>query len=154
MPPGDVAKAPSGKVIGAPGWHILNALQVNHRSADLARFQVPAGDGYVKNVGISEAYVGRTAVTYDRATDTLTDSRTHVTYRSKDGYFVATDGSGRRFDTGWKVNVGLANFRDLDHHWSQGLSFRPGEKVVLAVSCQNDGGRACTPAASFTGRVG
>jgi arabinogalactan oligomer/maltooligosaccharide transport system permease protein len=111
---GDVRKSSSGKVIGVPGWHILNALQVNHRSADLAKFDVPAGaNGFVKNVGISEAYVGRTAVTYDHATDTLTDSRTRLTYHSKDGYFVATDGSGRRFDTGWKVNVGLANFREV-----------------------------------------
>lgn len=111
--PDAVVRAPSGKVLSARGWHILNALQVNARSADLARFQVPAGSGYVKNVGISEAYVGRTAISYDRDSDTLTDSRTHLTYRPKDGFFVATDGSGRRFDTGWKVNVGFANFREV-----------------------------------------
>jgi hypothetical protein len=52
------------------------------------------------------------------------------------------------------LEFALANFRDLDHHWSQGIAFLPGEKVVVAVSCQNPGTTACTPAASFTGRVG
>ena len=48
--------------------------------------------------------------------------------------------------------VGLANFRDLDHHWLQPWRFAPGEKVVLAVSCQNPTGH-CTPSVSFSGRV-
>ncbi|WP_103352779.1 hypothetical protein [Amycolatopsis sp. CA-128772] len=52
------------------------------------------------------------------------------------------------------LEVGLANFRDLDHHWLQAWRFRPGEKVVLAVSCQNPGDRGhCTPSVSFSGRV-
>ncbi|HZE51165.1 MAG TPA: ABC transporter permease subunit [Jatrophihabitantaceae bacterium] len=108
---GEVVKSASGKVITARGWHILNALQVNARSADLAKFQIPSGSGFIKNIGVSEAYVGRTTVTYDAKADTLTDTRTQLTYAPKKGYFVATDGSGKRFDTGWKVNVGLANFR-------------------------------------------
>lgn len=52
------------------------------------------------------------------------------------------------------LEFGLANFRDLDHHWVQPIAFRPGDRVVLAVSCQNPGTVACTPAATFTGRVG
>ena len=50
------------------------------------------------------------------------------------------------------LEVGLANFRDLDHHWLQPWRFGPGEKVVLAVSCQNPAGH-CTPSVSFSGRV-
>lgn len=50
------------------------------------------------------------------------------------------------------LEVGLANFRDLDHHWLQPWRFGPGEKVVLAVSCQNTTGH-CTPSVSFSGRV-
>lgn len=52
------------------------------------------------------------------------------------------------------LEVGLGNFRDLDHHWLQAWRFQPGEKVVLAVSCQNPGDRGnCTPSVSFSGRV-
>jgi len=52
------------------------------------------------------------------------------------------------------LEVGLANFRDLDHHWLQAWRFLPGEKLVLAVSCQNPGDRGnCTPSVSFSGRT-
>ncbi|WP_410597515.1 hypothetical protein [Amycolatopsis sp. lyj-23] len=52
------------------------------------------------------------------------------------------------------LEVGLGNFRDLDHHWLQAWRFRPGEKIVLAVSCQNPPDRGhCTPSVSFSGRV-
>ncbi|MET8849685.1 hypothetical protein [Amycolatopsis sp. NPDC004625] len=52
------------------------------------------------------------------------------------------------------LEVGLANFRDLDHHWLQAWRFQPGEKIVLAVSCQNPGDRGhCTPSVSFSGRI-
>jgi type II secretory pathway pseudopilin PulG len=51
------------------------------------------------------------------------------------------------------LEVGLNNFRDLDQHWLQPWRFRPGEKVVLAVSCQNLTNQNCTPAVSFSGRV-
>lgn len=51
---------------------------------------------------------------------------------------------------------GLANFRDLDFHWLQPWRIRPGEKLILAVSCQNPpepGRGACTPSASFSGHL-
>jgi arabinogalactan oligomer/maltooligosaccharide transport system permease protein len=113
VPASEVSKALDGKVIAAPGWHILNAVQVNARSAELDKFLVPTDNGYVKNIGVSSAYVGRAMATYDPRTDQLTDRRTHLTYIPKGGYFVAADGSGKRFDTGWKINVGFANFRTV-----------------------------------------
>ncbi|MDQ3990389.1 MAG: hypothetical protein M3291_14585 [Actinomycetota bacterium] len=53
------------------------------------------------------------------------------------------------------LEVGLDNFRDLDYHFVQPLSFAPGEEIALAVDCQNPpGGRdPCTPAASFSGQL-
>lgn len=52
------------------------------------------------------------------------------------------------------LEVGLNNFRDLDQHWLQPWVFGPGEKIVLAVSCQNPENQGnCTPAVSFSGRV-
>ncbi|AXX32797.1 hypothetical protein KCV87_28575 [Actinosynnema pretiosum subsp. pretiosum] len=50
--------------------------------------------------------------------------------------------------------LGLANFRDQDYHYVQPLRFKPGEKLVLSVSCQNPAERGnCTPSVSFSGRV-
>lgn len=52
------------------------------------------------------------------------------------------------------LELGLANFRDQDYHYVQPLRFKPGERFILAVSCQNPAERGnCTPAVSFSGRV-
>lgn len=52
------------------------------------------------------------------------------------------------------LEVGLGNFRDLDQHWVEPLVYRPGERVVIAVSCQNPAERGnCTPAVFFSGRI-
>jgi hypothetical protein len=52
------------------------------------------------------------------------------------------------------LEVGLANFRDLDRHYVEPLRFKPGERVVVQVSCQNPDGRGnCRPAVSFAGRA-
>ncbi|QFZ22270.1 COG1470 family protein [Saccharothrix syringae] len=52
------------------------------------------------------------------------------------------------------LEVGLANFRDLDRHYVEPLRFRKGEKVVVQVSCQNpDSAVNCTPSVSFSGRA-
>ncbi len=64
---------------------------------------------------------------------------------------IMRDANGTR-STIWEL--GLANFRDLDRHYVQPLRFKPGEKIVLAVSCQNPADKGnCTPAVSFSGRV-
>ncbi len=50
------------------------------------------------------------------------------------------------------LEFGLANFRDHDYHWVQPLRFAPGERIILAVNCQNPAPAGnCTPAASFSG---
>lgn len=52
------------------------------------------------------------------------------------------------------LEVGLANFRDLDRHYVEPLQFRKGERVVVQVSCQNPEDRGdCTPSVSFSGRA-
>jgi type II secretory pathway pseudopilin PulG len=63
-----------------------------------------------------------------------------------------------RDDNGTKsvlLEVGLGNYRDLDYHWVEPLRFLPGQRIVVAVSCQNrpEAGN-CTPAVSFSGRLG
>ncbi|MEU7531747.1 hypothetical protein AB0A74_38850 [Saccharothrix sp. NPDC042600] len=52
------------------------------------------------------------------------------------------------------LEIGLANFRDLDRHYVEPLRFKPGEKIVVAVSCQNPAEKGnCKPSVSFSGRV-
>ncbi|GAA1304720.1 hypothetical protein [Saccharothrix xinjiangensis] len=52
------------------------------------------------------------------------------------------------------LEVGLANFRDLDRHYVEPIQFREGEKVVVQVSCQNAAEKGdCTPSVSFSGRA-
>ncbi|GAA4428825.1 hypothetical protein ACFQV2_27620 [Actinokineospora soli] len=51
------------------------------------------------------------------------------------------------------LEVGLANFRDLDYHLVEPWTFAPGQDLVLAVSCQDPAGETCKPAASFSGRL-
>ncbi|HEX7163089.1 MAG TPA: ABC transporter permease subunit [Trebonia sp.] len=114
VPDAEVTKDPvTGKVLTARGWTILNAIQVNARSAQLSSFTVPVPGGFIKSVGLSEAYVGEQTLRYDAATQTMTDARTGVTYRPRNGTFTATDGSGRVLPIGWKVGVGLRNFTSV-----------------------------------------
>ncbi|SDI18354.1 hypothetical protein SAMN05192558_101253 [Actinokineospora alba] len=53
------------------------------------------------------------------------------------------------------LEVGLANFRDLDYHYVVPLGLRPGEQLVFLVNCTTPGAGAnqCTPSASFSGRL-
>ena len=65
----------------------------------------------------------------------------------------------RRSGSGDEVllDVGLANFRDLDYHFVSPLRIDPGESVVVQVLCTAVGtatppaAAGCTPAVSFSG---
>jgi arabinogalactan oligomer/maltooligosaccharide transport system permease protein len=108
---GAVEKTPTGKITKAEGFVVLNARQANARSKDITALGVPsAGGGGIKMQGLSRAFEGKATVTYDAKADTLTDARTNTTFASKDGKYVATDGSGSSFSQGWKENVGFQNF--------------------------------------------
>ena len=109
----DVEKAGNGRITKAKGYQILTAIQDNRRK-DLNEFAVPTKDGGgIKRVGLSEAFEGRADVTYDVATDTLTDSHTHKVYVPRNARWVPKDGQGDAFSQGWKENVGLKNFSSV-----------------------------------------
>ncbi|OIQ94701.1 maltose transport system permease protein MalF [mine drainage metagenome] len=109
----DVQKDGNGRITKATGYQILTAIQVNHRT-DLNDFSVPTKDGGgIKRVGLSEAFEGKADVSYDKASDTLTDSATHKTYIPRGALWVPKDGQGDAFPQGWKENVGFKNFSDV-----------------------------------------
>lgn len=99
--------ASNGRIAKAPGFRILNASEVGDRK-DLEAFSVPTKDGAIKSIGFSAAYEGRATVTYDEASDTLTDTSTGKVFRAVDAQWVADDGSS--FPQGWRENVGFKNF--------------------------------------------
>lgn len=56
------------------------------------------------------------------------------------------------------LEFGLANFRDLDYHFLEPLTFGPGTELVVAVNCAAPGApvpadNKCRPSVSFTGRL-
>ncbi|MDN5796430.1 MAG: ABC transporter permease subunit [Intrasporangium sp.] len=113
LSPDGVVRTESGKVTTAPGFTVLNAREINDRK-DLATFAVPTGDGGgIKAVGLSEAFEGRATITYDEASDTLTNTATGQVYVVKDARFVPKDGNGQAFPQQWAENVGFKNFQTI-----------------------------------------
>jgi arabinogalactan oligomer / maltooligosaccharide transport system permease protein len=113
LPGADVEKAGNGRITKAAGYSILSAIQVNSRK-DLITFAVPTIEGGgIKAVGLSEAFEGKANVSYDKATDTLTDSATHKTYVAINARWVPKDGQGGAFSQGWKESVGFRNFSNV-----------------------------------------
>ncbi|MFK5635646.1 MULTISPECIES: ABC transporter permease subunit [unclassified Ornithinimicrobium] len=111
-----VEAGPTGRIISAPGWITLTPQQINARSADLAEFGVPltneAGEttGGVRQVGLSEAFVGSPTRVYDEETDTITDQVTGTVYVAQDAQWVPQDGAGAALPQGWRENVGFDNY--------------------------------------------
>ncbi len=106
-------KTPVGKVTAADGYTILNAREVNNRSADLGKLAVPTTDGGgIKPVGLSEAFEGKASVSYDEASDRLTDASADppAVYAPKDARWVNVANPAQTFPQGWKESVGFANY--------------------------------------------
>jgi arabinogalactan oligomer/maltooligosaccharide transport system permease protein len=117
IPAADVTTGPTGRVTAVTGYTILNGREVNARSQELDSFAVPTSEGAaIKKVGISEAYEGKPAATYDPATDTITDTRPEATgepakvYEAQDASWVNVDDPNDQLPQGWKENVGFENF--------------------------------------------
>jgi len=51
------------------------------------------------------------------------------------------------------IQLGLANFRNIDYHFAQPIVFTTVAPLVLAVQCQNPGGKACADKLSFSGTL-
>ena len=117
LPSADVTTNALGRVSAAKGYTILNGRQVNARSQELEDFAVPTqGGAAIKKVGLSEAYEGKPAATYDAKTDRITDTRPVAqgeqpkVYEPKDASWVNVADPTDRLPQGWKENVGLRNF--------------------------------------------
>ncbi|MGI8949599.1 MAG: ABC transporter permease subunit [Ornithinimicrobium sp.] len=110
---GTVETNPSGRIIEAEGYQTLSASEVNDRSRDLADFAVPTDEGGIKQIGLSEAFIGEPTITYDEASDTMTNQTSGKVYvAGEDAEFVPQDGQGQPLPQGWRTNVGFDNYTD------------------------------------------
>ena len=51
------------------------------------------------------------------------------------------------------IQLGLANFRNIDYHFVKPMVFTTAAPLVLAVECQNPGGKACADKLSLSGTL-
>ncbi|SDH75192.1 carbohydrate ABC transporter membrane protein 1, CUT1 family [Agrococcus jejuensis] len=103
----------AGVAVAADGWTTLTTGQIVQRQSDIASLQVPFSDdlddGFLVTADARNAYVFVSNLSYDEATDTLTDTDTGVVYvDGGEGAFVSPDGEELR--PGWQVLVGFENF--------------------------------------------
>lgn len=116
VPASDVTVT-SGFVTAAKDYEVLDARQVNTAYKALQELAVPVDDtSAVRVQGANQAFVGTTALSYDEATDTITNAATGETYTvGKVGdseYFVGADGK-RAFSQSWLQGVGGENYLRL-----------------------------------------
>lgn len=112
LEPDSVQAGPTGRITQTEGYVPLTASQVNDRSEDLAEFAVPSGNGGIKQIGLSEAFIGERTRVYDEETDTITDVVTGEVYVPQDANFVPQDGEGTALPQGWRENVGFDNYTE------------------------------------------
>jgi arabinogalactan oligomer/maltooligosaccharide transport system permease protein len=66
---GEIQQAPTGKILAAPGYTVLNLGQATARAEDLSAFSVPTDKGAIKSQGVSRAFEGTPQQAYDAACD-------------------------------------------------------------------------------------
>ncbi|MGB5951262.1 MAG: ABC transporter permease subunit [Ornithinimicrobium sp.] len=112
LPAESVEAGPTGRITAAEGFTIMDATVVNERSDDLAEFAVPTDEGGIKQLGLSEAFIGQPAIVYDEASDTMTNASTGQVWVADgdEAEFVPQDGEGRPLPQGWRTNVGFDNY--------------------------------------------
>ena len=103
----------AGRAVAVDGWEVIPTGQLSSMQAEVFALRVPVSDdvndGTLRTTDGLNAYVYRSDMTYDEATDTMTDGATGVVYTATDdGVFVSDDGA--ELTPGWRVWVGVDNF--------------------------------------------
>lgn len=105
----------NGRISDIEGWRVVPFNEVLSNYADeVPQLRAPISDdpsdGSYRTTTGSTAFPSKPTIVYDKASDTLFNKETGVTYHpSKRGYFVSEDGTDR-IRTGWRVPVGLENY--------------------------------------------
>ncbi|WP_223948013.1 ABC transporter permease subunit [Arthrobacter sp. NtRootA1] len=106
-------KDSTGKANSLPGYETLKFQEIVANQQEILKITVPVSenpaDGTLRTADGSTAYQFKPALRYDTATDTFTDSDTGTAYRDN-GKGAFADANGETLATGWKIDVGMANF--------------------------------------------
>ena len=105
-----------GRATGLQGWQSLALGDLAERQEAVIGFRVPLSTtddpdaGSLRTQDGRTAYVNRPLLTWDEATDTLTDTRDEAVYAAEEsrGFYVSDD--GRELTPGWRVGVGASNY--------------------------------------------
>ena len=106
----------NGFVTKADGYTILSNAEVNSAYSAITGLTVPVSETTtVKVQGVKSAFEATRTMVYDKATDSITNTKTGDVYTvQKVGiseYFV--NANGNRLPQSWQQNVGLANYSRL-----------------------------------------
>jgi arabinogalactan oligomer/maltooligosaccharide transport system permease protein len=101
------------RAVGLEGWTSLALTDLAGVQSEVLALRVPLSDepdsGSLRTNDGRNAYVARSPLEYDDATDTITDTDTGLTYADNGfGAYEAPDGS--RLSPGWRVVIGLDNY--------------------------------------------
>lgn len=118
------------KITEVPGWDLLTMSEMGSIQRQIFDLRVPVSDlpedGFIGTQDARNGYNYRSTLDYDRENDIMTDAN-GVTYTPNDhGQFESDD--GKVLPVGWRVNVGLENFKTA---FSDSRYAEPFVKVLL-----------------------
>lgn len=112
LPPADVT-IENGVITQAKGYEVLQGDQLTGIDQKLTDLVVPVDeDTFIRAEGLSTAIELAPTLRYDAATDTFTNIETGLVY-SDNGKGSYADPSGQVLEQGWRINVGLGNFKQV-----------------------------------------
>ncbi|WP_203336160.1 ABC transporter permease subunit [Nocardioides limicola] len=113
LDPGDVTIVDDFVTEPPTGFTLLTPSEVNAAGPELAEFAVPTDRGAIRQLGISQAFEGRTTLEYDEARDTIIDTETGTEFTPQqvgDREYYQSESGQRISDQSWLAYVGFDNY--------------------------------------------
>lgn len=110
------AKGSASGIESVPGWKILDLADIQNRQKEVTDLRVRSGgenstEAYRTEDG-SNAYMTKSIFKFDKKKNVLINTTNNTEYVDKgDGVFTAPDGT--KLFPGWRVTVGLDNFKQM-----------------------------------------
>ena len=112
----DVTFDATGRASEVAGYQTLRLVDLAAIQGEVRNLRVPLSDepdsGSLRTDDAQRAYVARSPLEYDEATDTITDTDTGVVY-ADDGLGAYASPDGTTLTPGWRVGVGWDNYRRI-----------------------------------------